>query len=207
MPKVATRSRRTRSQARLKSAPAPEMPSRYKFTPEQFHRLGELGLFDDDNRYELLEGEIYAMPPIGPEHSGTVEVSARVFFRLEKPGQFHTRIQNPLRLGDSEPIPDLAVVPGDPKDYLQNHPTSALLIIEVSKTTLEFDREKKLPLYARAGVPECWILNLQERMLEVYREPSGTRYKAVRYYTPDETIRPLFASELEIPVASFFGQL
>jgi Uma2 family endonuclease len=183
------------------------MPSRYKFTPEQFHRMGELGLFDDGNRYELLEGEIYAMPQERSEHSVHKVYTARSLYRLPLSDSWHIRVGSPLLIGNSEPIPDVAIVAGSPNDYWEKHPTTALLIIEISKTTLEFDREKKLPLYARAGVPECWILNLQERVLEVYREPSGTRYKAVRYYTPDETIRPLFAPELEIPVASFLGQL
>lgn len=85
-------------------------------------------------------------------------------------------MQNPLRLDDSEPIPDIAVVPGVPEDYLEIHPTTAMFVIEVSKTTQEYDHEQKLPLYAQASIPECWIVNLQEGMLEVYRKPVvGTR--------------------------------
>jgi Uma2 family endonuclease len=179
--------------------------ARYKFTPEAFHQLGALGFFDDCQRYELIEGDIYAMPPIGPEHSVCVEVSSRLFHRQEKRGQFHACVQNPLRLGDSELVPDIAIVAGNPEDYRAQHPTSALLVIEIADTTLEFDRTHRLPLYARAGIAEFWIVNLQERVLEVYREPSGTRYKSLRVFMPDEVVNPLFAPEGQIPVAALFG--
>lgn len=177
---------------------------RFKFTPEAFYRLGELGVLDDSRRYELIEGDIYAMPPIGPEHSVTVEVVSRVLRRREQLPQYHARVQNPLRLGASELIPDLAIVVGAPEDYRQQHPTHALLVVEVANTTLEFDRTRKLPLYAGAGIPECWILNLRERVLEVYREPLGTRYRNQRVYTLDEAIAPLFAPAWTIPVRSLF---
>jgi Uma2 family endonuclease len=180
--------------------------SRYKFTPEAFHQLGALGFFDDGQRYELIEGDIYTMPPIGPEHSVCVEVSSRLFHRQEKRGQFHARVQNPLRLGDSELVPDIAIVAGNPEEYREQHPTSALLVIEIADTTLEFDRTRKLPVYAQGGVAEFWIVNLRERVLEVYREPSGARYKSLRVFTPDEVVNPLFAPEWQIPVAALFGQ-
>lgn len=149
---------------------------RFKFAPEAFYRLGELGVLDDSRRYELIEGDIYAMPPIDPEHGVTVEVVSRLLRRHEQLPQYHARVQNPLRLGARELIPDLAIVVGAPEDYRRQHPTHALLVVEIADTTLEFDRTRKLPLYAGAGIPECWILNLRERVLEVYREPLGTRY-------------------------------
>jgi Uma2 family endonuclease len=101
-------------------------------------------------------------------------------------------------------VPDLAIVPGKPSDYRHKHPTTALLVIEIADTTLEYDRTQKLALYAKAGIPEYWILNLPERVLEVYREPSGRRYKSVRYYTPDERVSPLFAPDWQIEVKSLF---
>lgn len=206
MPRATARPRRLRDRARLQSAPAPEVPTRYKFTPEQFHKLGELGLLDDANRYELLEGDIYIMPQEGAEHSVSKVYTTRSFYALPSSPAWHIRVESPLRVGDSEPIPDIAIVSGAPDAYRESHPTTALLVVEISQTTLESDRERKLPIYAWAGIPECWILNLKERVLEVYREPSGERYKTVRYYTPDETVRPLFAPEVEIAVANLFGQ-
>lgn len=204
MPKTSARTLHTSSKAR--TAPAPTPPTRYKFTPEQFHKLGELGLLDDNQRYELLEGDIYVMPPEGAEHAVGKVYATRCFYELPSSPAWHIRIESPLQLADSELIPDLAVVSGVPEDYRSQHPTTALLVLEVFYTTLEIDRRQKLPIYARAGIPECWIVNLNERVLEVYREPSGARYKSVRYYTPDETVRPLFAPEIEIAVARLFGQ-
>jgi Uma2 family endonuclease len=186
--------------------PAAEHPSlqRLRFTPEMFHKLGELGFFDDNQKYELMEGDIYAMPPEGPEHAGVgSEIAYR--FILKGATSWHARIEKPLRLGDSELVPDIAIVPGRPRDYLSQHPTSALLVIEIANSSLPRDRLRKLPLYARAGVPEYWIVNLLERRLEVYREPAGDAYKSTRYYTLDETISPLFEPEWAIPVAELFG--
>ncbi len=124
MPKTAARSRRLPLQTR--SQPAPTAVSRFKFTPELFHRLGELGILSDNIRCELIRGDIYAMPPVGPDPSSAVERSARTLIQREKPGVFHVRTQNPLRLDNSELIPDIAVVPGAPEDYLESHPTTAL---------------------------------------------------------------------------------
>lgn len=206
MPRTTARPSHTRAQARQQASPSPETPRRYKFTPEQFHRMGELGLLDDDNRYELLEGEIYIMPPEGPEHAVSKECTVSRFYQAPRSPAWHIRVASPLSLGNSEVIPDVAIVSGSSTDYKEEHPHAALLVVEISQTSLEIDREKKLPLYAQASIPECWILNLRERVLEVYREPLGTRYKSVRYYTPDETVCPLFAPEIAIAVASLFGE-
>ncbi|MCS6919013.1 MAG: Uma2 family endonuclease [Fimbriimonadales bacterium] len=205
MPKTTARPRHTCAQARLQALSAPTPYVRYKFTPEQFHRMGELGLLDDANRYELLEGDIFIMPPEGPEHAVSKECTVSRFYENPRSHEWHIRVESPLRLGDSEPVPDVAIVAGRSIDYKETHPTSALLVIEISRTTLETDRVKKLPIYAQANIPECWIVNLHERVLEVYREPSGARYKSVRYYTPDETVCPLFAPDMAIAVARLFG--
>ncbi len=177
---------------------------RLRFTPEQFHKLGELGFFDDDQKYELLEGDIYPMPPEEPEHAG---ISSDIAYQFIRRGAtvWHARIEKPLRLGDSEPIPDIAIVPGRTRNYLAQHPTTALLIIESAHTSLPRDRTRKLAIYAQAGIPEYWIVNQQDRRLEVYREPAGSEYKAIRYYTLDETVSPLFEPDWAIPVAELFG--
>ncbi len=168
--------------------------------------MGELGLFDDDNRYELLEGDVYLMPPEGPEHAVSKECTVSCFYEAPRSRVWHIRVESPLRLGDSEPVPDVAIVAGRSRDYTGAHPTTALLVIEIARTSLEVDRQKKLPIYAQASIPECWIVNLQERVLEVYREPANRRYKSVRYYTPDETIRPLFDPEITLRVARLLGE-
>jgi len=209
VPKAKRRSVKTR-EATARRLPATGV-ARHKFTPEEFHRLGELGFFRDQ-RVELIGGEIVQMVPIGPEHGSTVDQSALSVGRRLPAKGFYIRVQNPLRLGESEPIPDIAIVPGKPSDYRQQHPTTALLVIEIADTSLEYDRTEKMSLYASAGIPEYWIVNLSERCLEVYREPGspaeGTpfnaRYKSLRYYSLDEAVCPLFDPSIEIPVRVLF---
>jgi Uma2 family endonuclease len=183
---------------------------RYRFTPDQFEQLGRLGLFDHQ-RVELIGGEIVQMPPVGPEHSVGKTYTASAWQRRKQP-KWHVRVDDPLRIGDSEPVPDVAIVPGKPSDYRAQHPTTALLVIEIADTSLEYDRTEKMSLYAAAGIPEYWIVNLVERCVEVYREPAspavGTafnaRYRSLRYYGLDEVVSPLFELTLEIPVRALF---
>ncbi len=205
---------RVRAKPRPRTRRTPQTPDRraprYLFTPDQFEQMGRLGLFGDQ-RVELIGGEIVQMPPIGPEHSVGKTCSASAWQRRKQP-TWHVRIDDPLRLGESEPVPDVAIVPGKPSDYRQQHPTTALLVIEVADTSLEYDRTEKMSLYAAAGIPEYWIVNLVERCLEVYREPvspaSGTafdaRYRALRYYGLEESVSPLFEPTLSVPVRALF---
>ncbi|MCS6919472.1 MAG: Uma2 family endonuclease [Fimbriimonadales bacterium] len=178
--------------------------ARLRFTPEQFHQLGAMGLLDPERRYELIEGDIYETAPVGPEHGYTVDVVTQTLTPHSKPGAYYVRIQNPLRLDESEPVPDVSVVPGKPEDYLHALPTTALLVIEVADTSLERDRTKKLALYARHQIPEYWIVNLSERVVEVYREPQGEEYRSLRRYTPEETITPLFDAEWQVAAGRLF---
>lgn len=193
----------TESTAREPVAVHPAL-QRLRFTPEMFHKLGELGLLDDHRKYELLEGDIYPMPPEGPEHAS---IGSEIAYRFiqHSAASWHARIEKPLCLGDSELIPDIAIVQGRPRDYLAQHPTTALLVIEVADTSLPRDRTLKLSLYAQAGIPEYWIVNLQTRQLEVYREPAGNEYRSIRYYARDETVAPLFEPAWTIPVAELVG--
>jgi Uma2 family endonuclease len=197
---------KTRKRPR-RTPPAPQAGvQRYRFTPDQFEQLGRLGVFRDQ-RVELIGGEIVQMPPVGPEHSVGKTHTASAWQQRKQP-KWHVRIDDPLRIGDSEPVPDVAIVPGKPSDYRTQHPTTALLIIEIADTSLEYDRTEKMSLYAAAGIPEYWIVNLVERCVEVYREPVspavGTafnaRYRSLRYYGLDEAVSPLFEPTLEVPV-------
>jgi Uma2 family endonuclease len=131
---------------------------RYRFTPDQFEHLARLGLFDH-LRVELIGGEIVQMPPVGPEHSVGKTYTASAWQRRKQP-KWHVRVDDPLRIGDSEPVPDVVIVPGKPSDYRAQHPTTALLVIEIADTSLEYDRTEKMSLYAAAGIPEYWIVNL-----------------------------------------------
>ncbi|MCL6535191.1 MAG: Uma2 family endonuclease [Armatimonadetes bacterium] len=172
---------------------------RVRFTPEMLHQLRELGVLDAQTRYELIEGDIYPTTPEGPEHAA---LGTALAYRLmeRRSTDWHVRIEKPLRLGDSEVIPDLAVVPGRPSDYRTHHPETALLIVEIAHSSLPRDRLLKLPLYARAGVPEYWIVNLAERQVEVYRTPAGDSYQSVQVYTAEATLAPRFAPDWTLPV-------
>lgn len=175
---------------------------RRRFTREEYYRLADLGLFRGE-RVELIEGEIVKMSPISPLHGEIVTLLAERLWKLFGEG-YRVRVQLPLSLNDSEPEPDIAVVPGKAGDYLHAHPTTALLVVEVAQTSLEYDREVKATLYARAGIPEYWIINLDEQCVEVYRDPApmgeGYGYRLRRIYMKGESLAPLQKPEGAIKV-------
>jgi Uma2 family endonuclease len=142
-----------------------------RWTVHEYDQMVELGLLRPDERVQLIAGEIFTMTPQNSPHAAAIGKTERAL--LSAFGELcWVRIQMPLILDpDSKPEPDLAVVTGSPSDYVKEHPRKALLIVEVADTSLSLDRERKLPMYARAGIPECWIVNLNERCLEVYRDP------------------------------------
>jgi Uma2 family endonuclease len=194
------------SQAALLKPAKQPAPARRRFTLEEYHWLVQQGFFRED-RVELIGGEIVHMAPTGPEHSTTKSRLLLALMPLVGTGR-HLRVDDPLTLGDQEPVPDVAVVPGSPEDYRQAHPSSALLVIEVADTSLEYDRTVKASLYASAGIPEYWVVNLVERRLEVYREPTSPApeapfnalYRSLRIYHLEETVSPLFAPEVSVKV-------
>ncbi|MGQ0571252.1 MAG: Uma2 family endonuclease [Armatimonadota bacterium] len=171
------------------------------WTREEYERLVEVGAFRPEARVQLIEGEIVEMMPQRPAHATAMR---RVSRALETafPRGYDVRPQLPLSLGElSEPEPDVAVVPGSAEDYRDTHPSSAVLVVEVADTTLEFDRARKLAMYAAARIPEYWIVNLVDRMLEVYREPQGSGYRTTRPYGPGDAVAPHKAPVAEIRVA------
>ncbi|MCS6919291.1 MAG: Uma2 family endonuclease [Fimbriimonadales bacterium] len=176
---------------------------RLRFTPEQFHALAQAGLFNDNRRYELIEGDIIAMPPEGTDHAEAKSTAVEKLFERRGKG-WHRRVESPLRLGNSEPTPDIVFAAGSPHDYRQQHPTTALLIIEVADSSLDYDRSAKQQLYAAHGVQEYWILNLPERVLEVYREPTSDGYRVMQVHSVDDFISPLFEPDWHIQVRELF---
>ncbi len=174
---------------------------RHRWSREEYERMITAGVFHPEARLELIEGEIVNMTPQGSLHATAVrlvEDRLRSIFQ----GGFDVRVQMPLALGDdSEPEPDVAVVPGSPRDYRDAHPAKAVLVVEVADATLAFDREQKKRVYARAGIPEYWIVNLVERWLEVYREPDGEDYRHHAILWPGESLSPIAASQGTIPVS------
>lgn len=170
--------------------------------------MGEQGYFDGQ-RVQLIRGEIIEMPPIGHAHFQTLCWAAKQLSDLFGP-EFFVRPQGPVNIGnDSAPEPDLAVVAGAIGTHT-DHPTTALLAIEVSDSTLSVDR-KLAPLYASAGIPEYWILNVRRRCVELYRHPirddtdaPDFRYGEMRIVSGDESLTPLALPGKPILVSSLF---
>jgi Uma2 family endonuclease len=178
-----------------------------RFSKAEYYRLGQLGFFRGQ-RVELIEGQVMVQSPQNAPHSGTVYLVAEVLRNLFGPGSC-VRCQMPLDLGQTtEPEPDLAVVAGPAQQYLVAHPTTALLLVEVSDTTVSYDRHRKGSLYARAGVADYWVVNLRARQVEVYRAPIpdalrryGHRYSSRTDLVPPATVSPLAWPGAAAPVA------
>ena len=157
-----------------------EWPRRHRITVEHYYRMAEAGLFSQDDRVELVNGEIIDMPPIGSRHAGTAAkladlLSAAIGDRAM------VRTQWPVRLGDDTEVqPDLSVVRPREDYYRTAHPRAAdvLLLVEISDSTLRYDREVKVALYARSGIPEVWIVDLQGEQVHFHRTPAEGRYAA-----------------------------
>jgi len=179
-----------------------------QWTRAEYGRLIEIGVFDLGERVELLGGEILvAEPQSSPDYTaiGLVEDALELAFG---PGWL-VRTQGPIALDDrSEPEPDVAAVRGTVRDYGRQHPARAALIVEVAEVSLALDRAHKGSLYARAGVEDYWVLNLVERVLEVYRQPVadalapfGWRYASRQTLGPDAHITPLAAPNAHVPIS------
>jgi Uma2 family endonuclease len=155
---------------------------KWHFNVEDYYRMAEAGLFSENDRVELIEGEVIKMSPIGSRHAGCVDRLNSILSR--KVG--HTaiiRVQGPIRLNDfSEPEPDVALLKPRDDFYSQSHPTAAdvMLVIEVAETSVEYDRSVKMPLDARAGIPEAWLVNLPKDILEIYTQPKDEKYQKVQ---------------------------
>jgi Uma2 family endonuclease len=161
------------------------------WTRDEYDRLVAAGAFHAEARVQLVQGEIVEMTPQSAAHAAAVEL-AQGALQAAFGSRYFVRVQLPLALGeDSEPEPDLAVVAEPPRTRTSRHPTTAVLVVEVADTTLDFDRSRKRELYARAQIPEYWIVNLVAGMLEVYRDPQGSTYRTALHLKPGEAIAPL----------------
>jgi Uma2 family endonuclease len=174
-----------------------------KWTREEYGRLLAQGILGEDDRVQLIEGEIVEVSPQNAPHATAVCLLEEALRRAFGSG-FTVRVQLPLALGpDSEPEPDVAVVRGSPRDYRDHHPTGqdTLLVAEVADVTWRFDRERKGRVYARSGVPEYWILNLESRTLEVHRRPQGEEYAEVIVLAEGDEVSPLERSDARLAVS------
>ena len=175
----------------------------YRFTSDQFLKMGELELFHQDDRVELMEGEIFSMVPPGSVHTSRNSKAARVFIRAIDDSLAMVSIGS-IRLSDNTTLePDLLIVLPRADEYKHELPTpeDVLLVIEVSFSTLRLDRTRKLGLYARAGVPEYWILNAIDTVIEAHSVPINGHYTQSRTYRPGETISPASFPEITFDVS------
>ena len=179
----------------------------YRLTVADYHRMGEAGIFAPDARVELLDGQIVEMLPIGPFHSG-VGTQLQTLFAKAGSDRWLVRSQYPIRLDDgSEPQPDLALVKTREDFYRHHHPepSDVFLLVEVADSSVLYDRQDKLPVYARAGIAEYWLVNLVEKVVEVYRAPSALGvYNSATRLQAGAKIAPAAFPDAEIAVAELF---
>jgi Uma2 family endonuclease len=181
--------------------------ARHWFTVAEYNRMGETGIFSEDDRVELIEGEIFEMSPIGKRHAACVDILVELFSEQLR-RKVIVRVQNPIQLGNySEPQPDIALLKRRDDFYRNAHPTSAdvLLVIEVADTTLEYDRQIKVPLYARAGVAEVWLVNLLDEQIEIYTQPANEAYQSQRQAGRGESINSPNTFNLTLSVDDILG--
>ncbi len=179
----------------------------YRFSVEEFNKLGEAGIFDEDDRVELLDGEIIVMSPIGSEHAAIV-LRMGWYFQQRLGKRLLTSTQNPTVIDEfSEPQPDLMLLKLKPDFYRSAHPRpeDILLLVEVSDTTLGYDRGRKLRKYAECEVQEVWIVNLRTMMIEQFRSPSLSEYSVSRNYRRDESIALEAFPEVTFQVEELIG--
>jgi len=186
-------------------AQAPLTLRRWKRT--EYERLVALGVFHGEP-IELIGGQLVVAEPQYPYHASAISAADYALRAVLPPGWI-VRVQAPVSLDDeSEPEPDLAVVPGRPTDYREAHPARPALAVEVAESSLDFDRRQKSSLYARAGIRDYWIVNLVDRLLEVHRDPEpdpsapyGWRYRSVTALAPPALVAPLAFTSSRIAVA------
>lgn len=178
-----------------------------RFNVEEYHRMAEAGILGEDDRVELVGGELVEMAPIGGPHLSCVVALTHLLVDQSR-GRWFVSVQNPVRLsGRDEPEPDLSLLKAKPSSRTQGPPgpEDVLLMMEVSETTLSYDRNVKLGLYARAGIPEVWIVDLKSRKVEVYFVASPDGYRESRSFGPDEQAVSETVDGLSVPVEGIFG--
>jgi Uma2 family endonuclease len=181
---------------------------RHRFTLDQYHRMGETGILGEDARVELIEGEIIEMSPIGSLHAGTVARIQHLFSR-RLGDRAIVWSQNPLLLVglQSEPQPDVMLLAPRADFYTTGlpEPPAVRLLVEVADSSLLYDGRTKFPLYARAGVAEAWLVDLDGGRTEIHRGPAGARYREVRVPRAGEPFGPAAFPELTVTLRDLLG--
>lgn len=182
-------------------------PTPFRWTIQQYQQLDKTHLFHDLHTM-LIDGVFYVSPSANPPHDYSLGVASDWLWKLSPPG-FHYRNQMGFDIGnDTDPTPDLALVPGEIRAYMNAHPSTAALIIEVADSSLFFDTTTKAEKYATAGVPDYWVIDLEHRELIVFRDPvplpaglGATAYRQRNTFGPDAVIAPLAAPTAFVKVA------
>lgn len=180
---------------------------RRRFTVHEYHQMGQAGILGEGDRLELLDGEIVEMAPIGSRHQAVVDRLTRLFSNRLGDAAV-VRIQGPVRLGEeTEPQPDLLLLAPRADFYASAHPgpDDVLLLVEVSDSSTEYDREMKLPLYARYGITEVWLVDLGAGTIEVHRTPTGAGYQEFSQVGADQRVSPAAFPQMELAVADIIG--
>jgi Uma2 family endonuclease len=179
----------------------------HRFTAKEYHKLAERNILHEDDRVELIDGRIIDMTPIGSKHAACVRRLNRLF-TLKLQTRAIVQVQNPIQLDDqSEPKPDIALLKNSDDFYAEKLPATddILLVIEVADSSLEYDRETKIPLYARANIQEVWLVNLMENTVEVYSDPSPDGYNTITKRRHNQTISPKSFPDITAVVSEIFG--
>ena len=169
--------------------------------------MAEAGVLTQDDRVELIDGEIIEMCPIGTRHAACVRKAGDILSRLLR-NVLIVSIQNPVHIDEySEPLPDIALLKPRDDFYSRAHPVpdDVVLIIEVADTSLDYDRNIKMPLYAKAGIAEAWLVNLPKDIIEVYNDPSGDSHQNCRLISRGETFTPSVLGNLTIKADDIIG--
>lgn len=177
-------------------------PRRLRFTVDHYYKMIELGMIDNYEKSEIINGEMVEKMSIGDRHAWIVDLLNR-FFSRNLPDQFMVRVQNPLRLGEfDEPEPDIVLTDLTKYDG-SRHPSAdeTILVIEVSDLSLRHDRDTKIPLYAAAEIKEVWIINLRNNVIEVYQNPTFGIYQSVRIFEIGQTVESSVLTDLALNVS------
>ena len=179
---------------------------RHQFTVKQFHQMAESGILSENDRLELIRGEMIDMSPIGTRHAGCVLFLSNLLILLLG-GRALINVQNPLALDEtSEPQPDITLLKPRPDFYKNSHPQpeDIFLLIEVADTTVKYDREVKIPLYAEANIPEVWLIDVNQEVVEVYRNPLQGVYQDVQKLVKNQVLSILAFPDVHINVSEIF---
>src|SRR4051812_11388648 len=175
------------------------------FTVDEYYEMARVGILKPDERVELLDGEIVPMNPIGSPHAWCVIRLNRYFSGFAD--RFVVIVQSPLRLGErSEPEPNIVLLQLDTSQDRHPGPQDVFLVIEVADSSIRIDRLRKLPMYARAGIVEYWIVDLNAEQIEIYRDPVRSRYRSATLAGRGDTISPLCAPDFAVDVTTVLGQ-